>query len=175
MSWLNIQLKTLNSKLKKPIFIKSLYPSTISSHHLYKPACTFAPSIKSSISCNVKISDMESLFKKSPYLVSIALVCAMAMVCFPFTDWMGYRSVALLLLLTVSVLAMRLSLYPVLVAAFLSALIWDFFFIPPRFTFSVASGEDKQFKNNFNNGRIHHFISRLRLRFCPICARYQLV
>ena len=85
---------------------------------------------------------MESLFKKSPYLVSIALVCAIAMVCFPFTDWMGYRSVALLLLLTVSVLAMRLSLYPVLVAAFLSALIWDFFFIPPRFTFSVASGED---------------------------------
>ena len=70
------------------------------------------------------------------------MVCGVAAVCFPFTDLIGYRSVALLLLFTVSVLAMRLSLYPVLLAAVLSALIWDFFFIPPRFTFSVSSGED---------------------------------
>lgn len=76
------------------------------------------------------------------YLLSVVIVGGVAAVCFPFTDWIGYRSVALLLLLTVSVLAMRLSLYPVLVAAILSALIWDFFFIPPHFTFSVGSGED---------------------------------
>lgn len=62
--------------------------------------------------------------------------------CYPFADFIGYRSVALILLLILSVLAMRLSLYPVLVSAVLSALIWDFFFIPPHFTFTVANAED---------------------------------
>ena len=61
---------------------------------------------------------------------------------YPFTEWIGYHSVALLLLLTVSVLAMRFGLYPVLVAATLSALIWDYFFIPPYFTLTVGSKED---------------------------------
>ena len=85
---------------------------------------------------------MGKEFQKRHYLISILAVCSVAAVCYPFTDWIGYRSVALLLLLTVSVLAMRVSLYPVLLAATLSALIWDFFFIPPRFTFSVSSQED---------------------------------
>ena len=79
---------------------------------------------------------------KDQYLVSIIAISGVAALCFPFTDWIGYRSVALLLLLTVSILAMRLSLYPVLLAATMSALIWDFFFIPPLFTFVVNSQED---------------------------------
>lgn len=76
------------------------------------------------------------------YFVSIFAVCSVAAVCYIFTDWIGYHSVALLLLLTVSVLAMRFGLYPVLVAATLSALIWDYFFIPPYFTLTVGSKED---------------------------------
>lgn len=79
---------------------------------------------------------------KNQYLVSIIAISCVAAFCFPFTDWIGYRSVALLLLLTVSILALRLSLYPVLLAATMSALIWDFFFIPPLFTFVVNSQED---------------------------------
>lgn len=76
------------------------------------------------------------------YFVSIFAVCSVAAVSYFFTDWIGYHSVALLLLLTVSVLAMRFGLYPVLVAATLSALIWDYFFIPPYFTLTVGSKED---------------------------------
>lgn len=76
------------------------------------------------------------------FISSIISVISVAGVCYLFSDIIGYRSVALILLLTVSVLAMRLSLYPVLLAALLSALIWDFFFIPPRFTFHVNSYED---------------------------------
>jgi two-component system sensor histidine kinase KdpD len=76
------------------------------------------------------------------YFTAAIWVCAVAALSYPFTEIIGYRSVALLLLLTVSVLAMRLSLYPVLLAAFLSALIWDFFFIPPKFTFIVSKTED---------------------------------
>lgn len=55
----------------------------------------------------------------------------------------GYRVVAFILLVAVSVLAMFLEIIPVLAAATLSALIWDFFFIPPRFTMTVGTGEDR--------------------------------
>ena len=76
------------------------------------------------------------------FISSIISITSVAGVCYLFSDYIGYRSVALILLLTVSVLAMRLSLRPVLLAALLSALIWDFFFIPPQYTFHVNSYED---------------------------------
>lgn len=63
--------------------------------------------------------------------------------CFLLYDLLGYQVAALLLLVAVSVLAMFFEIAPVLLAAILSALIWDFFFIPPRFTFSVGTTEDR--------------------------------
>lgn len=74
--------------------------------------------------------------------LAILAVAAVAAACFPFSEVVGYRSVALILLLVVSVLALRMSLAAVLVAAVVSALVWDFFFIPPHFTFTIGSGED---------------------------------
>lgn len=50
--------------------------------------------------------------------------------------------VALLLLMTVSFLAMAFDIFPVLFAALLSALLWNFFFIPPIYTFHINNGED---------------------------------
>jgi len=47
-----------------------------------------------------------------------------------------------MLLMAVSILAMFLDIVPVLVAAFLSAVIWDFFFIPPTMTLTVGTPED---------------------------------
>jgi two-component system, OmpR family, sensor histidine kinase KdpD len=76
------------------------------------------------------------------FLTSVVTVSLVSGLCYLFSDAIGYRSVALILLLTVSLLSMRLSLYPVLLAALLSALIWDYFFIPPRFTFHVNTYED---------------------------------
>jgi two-component system sensor histidine kinase KdpD len=55
---------------------------------------------------------------------------------------MGYRVTALILLVTVSLLAISFDILPVLVSASLSAFIWDFFFIPPRFTIHVDTTED---------------------------------
>lgn len=57
-------------------------------------------------------------------------------------DLIGYRVVAFMLLVAVSVLAMFLDIVPLLLAAVLSALCFDFLFIPPRFTFTVGSTED---------------------------------
>ena len=47
-----------------------------------------------------------------------------------------------ILLVTVSILAILFDILPVLLAAILSALVWDFFFIPPHFTFHVDTAED---------------------------------
>lgn len=72
----------------------------------------------------------------------IGAVMAMASACFVFEDLIGYRGAALVLLMTVSVLAMLFEIWPVLLAAALSALVWNYFFIPPVFTFHIGSTED---------------------------------
>lgn len=80
--------------------------------------------------------------KKAQYPLSILSVMAVAAIGYLFTDIVGYRVVALMLLVTVSLLAIFCDILPVLLASLLSALIWDFFFIPPRFNFSVGNTED---------------------------------
>ncbi|OJW99214.1 MAG: sensor histidine kinase [Bacteroidetes bacterium 43-93] len=55
---------------------------------------------------------------------------------------LGYRVLGFILLISVSFVAMVFDILPVLLAAILSALIWDFFFIPPYYTFQVSSTED---------------------------------
>lgn len=72
----------------------------------------------------------------------IATIVLIAGSCFLFKDIIGYKIVALVLLMAVSVLAMLFDIIPVLVASLLSALIWNFFFIPPLFTFHIETPED---------------------------------
>ena len=76
------------------------------------------------------------------YLYSIITVIAMSLLCFGLSEFIGYRVVAFILLLTVSLLAVSFDILPVLLSAALSAFIWDFFFIPPRFTIHVDTTED---------------------------------
>jgi two-component system sensor histidine kinase KdpD len=80
--------------------------------------------------------------KKRQYIISIGLILFVTGVCYPFSILMGYKVVALLLLLVVSVNAMFFDILPVLLAALFSALIWNFFFIPPKFTFAIRNTED---------------------------------
>ena len=80
--------------------------------------------------------------KGRQYIYSIAIVTAVAVICFGLSEFMGYRVVALVLLLTVSILAITFDILPVLLSAALSAFIWGFFFIPPRFTIHVDNMED---------------------------------
>jgi two-component system, OmpR family, sensor histidine kinase KdpD len=76
------------------------------------------------------------------FFVSILLVCIVSGVCYILPGYVDYKVVAFILLITVSLLAVTLDIFPVLIAAILSALIWDFFFIKPYFTFQVKSTED---------------------------------
>jgi two-component system sensor histidine kinase KdpD len=82
------------------------------------------------------------LGKPKQYLIAVMVVLSVAMSCYMFPQFIQYKVVAFLLLVTVSIIAMLFDILPVMVAALLSALVWDFFFIPPRFTFTVGSTED---------------------------------
>ncbi|MBI4930709.1 MAG: DUF4118 domain-containing protein [Bacteroidetes bacterium] len=80
--------------------------------------------------------------KTRQFIISILLVSAVSALCYVFSPYMGYRVVALILLVTVSFIAMFFDIFPVLLGALLSALIWNFFFIPPKFTFHIGDTED---------------------------------
>ena len=62
-----------------------------------------------------------------------------AQLIFPYVGYRALGSVYLLAILTVSLLSTR---GPILFSAITSALSWNYFFLPPRFTFSVSSQED---------------------------------
>ncbi len=70
----------------------------------------------------------------------IGVVIAMGLI---FRESVGYRVVAFVLLLSISMMALFLDIRPVILAAVLSALLWDYLFIPPRFEFSVGTTEDR--------------------------------
>jgi two-component system, OmpR family, sensor histidine kinase KdpD len=50
--------------------------------------------------------------------------------------------VAYILLVTLSIIALFCDIIPVVLSAILSALTWNYFFIPPRFTFHIGTTED---------------------------------
>ncbi len=76
------------------------------------------------------------------YFISTALILLVAGACYSASPLIDYKTVALLLLVTVSVIATFCDILPVLLSALLSALVWDFFFIPPKFTFHVNDAQD---------------------------------
>lgn len=77
------------------------------------------------------------------HLIVVGTVVAISLVGLSLYALIGYRVVAFMLLVGVSILAMFFDIIPVLIAAILSAIIWDFFFIPPRFTLTVGTPEDR--------------------------------
>jgi two-component system sensor histidine kinase KdpD len=78
----------------------------------------------------------------SQYLITSLIVSITALICFSVKDYIGYQVVSFVLLFVVSTLAFFYGTGPVLVSATLSALSWDFFFIPPPYTLHVDRPED---------------------------------
>lgn len=76
------------------------------------------------------------------YLAATGIVVLVAVVAFPFTPLMGPDAVALIFLLGIVGLALFVRRGPMLFATILSALVWDFFFLPPLYTFRITRFED---------------------------------
>jgi two-component system sensor histidine kinase KdpD len=76
------------------------------------------------------------------YSWSLVTVFAIASVCWGLVSITGYMFVALVFLLAVVLAALRFRRGPVMLMAALSALCWNYFFIPPQFTFFISKAED---------------------------------
>jgi len=78
----------------------------------------------------------------SQYLFSTLSVLTVSAICYLLRDYIDYRVVALLLFLIVSVFAVLYEVVPVIIAAVLSAVILNVFFIDPIFHYKIDSPEN---------------------------------
>jgi two-component system sensor histidine kinase KdpD len=90
----------------------------------------------------LKKINLNKIPRPRQYWYAIFFVLLIAAVCYAFSNFFGYQVAALILLVTVSFIAMFFDILPVLLAAMVSALVWNFFFIPPKFTFHIDNAED---------------------------------
>ena len=86
----------------------------------------------------VRTSDRDDVFDPWPYLFAIlAVACALGGA--ELVDyWIGVENVDLVFLTAVVAVAVRFGLMPSLLASLASALGYNFFFLPPIYTFTIA-------------------------------------
>jgi two-component system sensor histidine kinase KdpD len=80
--------------------------------------------------------------KLHQYFFAVGVVAGTGLLNLPLMAWAGPRVPGLVFLLVVVLLALRVGRGPVWVAGGLSALVWDFFFLPPKYTFIIAKLDD---------------------------------
>ncbi len=76
------------------------------------------------------------------YIIAVLSITVTALICVPVAKAQGYYVVSFILLIVVSILATFLRTGPVLLASLSGILIWNFFFIPPHFTFHIEKTQD---------------------------------
>jgi len=76
------------------------------------------------------------------YITAFFVIIFSALGLFMLAPQLGYQIVSYVLLFEVSILAIFMEMGPVLLASTLSALIWNYLFIPPRFTFHIDKLQD---------------------------------
>lgn len=75
------------------------------------------------------------------YMLTLLACAGTTLVATPLIGHLDLANIVMLFLLTVLLVAVALGLRPALLAAFLSVAMFDFFFVPPRFTFVVNDGQ----------------------------------
>jgi len=76
------------------------------------------------------------------YALSIIIIGITALICTPLANTQNYHIVSFILLFVIFILSTFMGIGPVLIASALSALTWNFFFIPPQYTFHIERTED---------------------------------
>ena len=89
-----------------------------------------------------KPASMAPRIETVPILTALAIVACASILSWFLEPLLGYRAVGFVYLLAILLLAFRSSFSAMLVAAGLSAFAWNYFFIPPRFTFIITEPED---------------------------------
>jgi two-component system sensor histidine kinase KdpD len=117
------------------------------------------------------------------YFITSLVIILASLVCYLIKDYIGYQVVSFGLLFLVSILALFFGTGPILLAATLSAVIWDFFFIAPPFTLHVDNPVDVlmlimffiiALLNGILTSRVRHQEKKIRIREERTHALYQL-
>jgi two-component system sensor histidine kinase KdpD len=77
-----------------------------------------------------------------PYIIAFAAIISVSGLCLLASSIIDYRAVGMYLLFTIFLLAFYIRRGPVLVAAALSAILWNYLFIPPLYTFHIYTFTD---------------------------------
>ncbi len=80
--------------------------------------------------------------KATNYFLSSLIIISAVLLLRPLAATENYHVVSFILLFIVSILATFMGTGPVLMASTLSAILWNYFFIPPNFTFHIDKTED---------------------------------
>ena len=78
-----------------------------------------------------------------PYLLVILIIGLATLALSPLSSPQSYHTVSFILLFLVAVLAVFFGIGPVFLASTMSAVSWNYFFIPPFHTFHIANTEDR--------------------------------
>lgn len=90
-----------------------------------------------------KISKLKIVLKNlRDYFFAVTIIAIVVLICRLLANSISHNVVSFILLFVVSVLATFMTTGPVLLASTLSAVVWNFFFIPPHFTFHIEKTED---------------------------------
>jgi two-component system sensor histidine kinase KdpD len=100
------------------------------------------PSVEAKANGQEHIPSPPSLAPLKEYVSAVIGVAALTIACWLLTPLTGYGAISLVFLLGVLLAGMVLNRGPVLLVAALSALSWNFLFIPPLFTLHIAKLED---------------------------------
>lgn len=117
------------------------------------------------------------------YFIIALFVFLTSSACYLAKDFIGYQVVSFILLFLVSFLALFFGTGPILLAATLSAIIWDYFFIPPQFTLHIERPIDMlmlvmffiiALLNGILTSRVRRQEKKIRIREERTEALYQL-
>jgi len=92
------------------------------------------PSVEEKANGEEHVTYTPSFAPLKEYITAVIGVAALTVACWLVTPLTGYGSISLIFLLGVLLAGMVLNRGPVLLVAALSALSWNFLFIPPLFT-----------------------------------------
>ena len=116
-----------------------------------------------------------SLAEVGQYSCGLTLVFVLASTCWVLLPYTGDLFVALVFLMAIVLAGTWWNRGPVLLMAVVSALVWDYFFIPPQFTLHIDKPQDMVMFSLFFIVALSmgHLITRLRAREATLAQHHQ--
>ena len=84
-------------------------------------------------------SKSEKFTSLRGYLLTILACSAMTLIATPLLSYLDLANIVMLFLLTVQLVAAKLGRNQAILASVLSVLLFDFYFVPPRFSLAVSN------------------------------------